>query len=240
MKFGSVVVASRSPAVVRRFSAVIKRTGYQGGLFKASASQDIDTVLAVKDPDMLFLERCFFRGATERRVLEYLEKYPDLRVVCFDGFPYQAWIIARLFRAGVLGYIDVREGEDYIMDALGKVLRGAMFVPPHIEKVNMDIDIMPSLKSDIDATDVEIMMLAADELDGEEIAAQLDVKGQTVRNRRNRLYEVTGCHNVVGLVRYALRHGYIDRAGYCGCTHCHEARQKPKKKAREGIYDYAI
>jgi DNA-binding CsgD family transcriptional regulator len=60
-------------------------------------------------------------------------------------------------------------------------------------------------------------MIKAAELDGEEIARQLDVKGQTVRNRRNQLYEVTGCHNVVGLVRYGLRHGFVDRESFCGC-----------------------
>jgi DNA-binding NarL/FixJ family response regulator len=220
MRVGNVLVASRAPAVARRFSEVLELAGYAGRFWKAASGKDIDTILAVKDPDLLFLEICFFGNATERRVLEYLEKYPDLRIVCFDGHPYQAWKIARLFRAGVFGYINVREGEDYITGALGTVLRGDMFVPPDVEKVNMDIDILPSARHDIDATDVEIMMLAADELDGEEIAARLDVKGQTVRNRRNRLYEVTGCHNVVGLVRFGLRNGYLDRTSFCGCGQC--------------------
>jgi hypothetical protein len=116
---------------------VVKQAGYSGSWYKAYNGKDISSSLSMKEYDVFLLELCFFGSATERHILEYVEKYPDMRVVCFDGHPYQSWKIARLIRVGADGYINVREGRDYVVGAPGSVPRGDSFIPADVEKVNM-------------------------------------------------------------------------------------------------------
>jgi DNA-binding NarL/FixJ family response regulator len=165
MKVGGVLLASRAPAVARGFSALIKRAGYAGDILRARDDKDIDCALSVNGPDLFFLEMCFFDAATERHISEYASKNPDVRIVCFDGYPYQDWKIARVIRAGAAGFINAREGGDYVIRALERIFAGEDFIPPGIGKLPLDLFIMPELKSGIRGIDLDIMALASEEFD---------------------------------------------------------------------------
>jgi DNA-binding NarL/FixJ family response regulator len=235
MRVGSVVVASRSPSVVQRFSNALEMAGYNGNILIAYNDKDIDSALAVNEPDIFFLEVCFYNAATVRHIAEYIGKYPDLRIVCYDGYPYSARQIAYLIRAGALGYIDVRRRSQYLQKALKRVLAGEDVIPDGIEKVPLDLYITPKLKEGMRQIDVDIILLVAEELGVKEIAALLDKKAQTIYNRQNQLYESLGCHSQIGLVKYALRNGLVDRSSFCGCKNCHEQIKNEKLKMKNDI-----
>jgi DNA-binding NarL/FixJ family response regulator len=230
MRVETILLASRDIGVAERFTNSLRMTGYKGEILIAYDDKDIDSALAVNEPDLFFLEVCFYNAATARRIAEYIGKYPDLRLICYDGYPYPARQIAYLIRAGAVGYIDVRRRSHYLQKALKRVLDGEDVIPAGIEKVPLDLYIMPKLKEGISRVDVDIILLAVEELGVKEIAALLDKKVQTIYNRQNQLYESLGCHSPVGFVKYALRNGLVDRPSFCGCKNCHEQIKNKKLK----------
>ncbi len=56
----------------------------------------------------------------------------------------------------------------------------------------------------------EILQLLAEEHSTKEVAAALNISTQTAEKHRSNIMKRINCHNVVGLVRYAIRNHMID------------------------------
>jgi DNA-binding NarL/FixJ family response regulator len=56
--------------------------------------------------------------------------------------------------------------------------------------------------------EIQIMLLACDELPNKEIAARLYISERTVETHRKNIFRKTGVNCLAGLVKYAIRNGY--------------------------------
>jgi len=111
------------------------------------------------------------------------------RVVCFDGHLYPDWQIANLFKCGCESYIDIRQGWWHIDDTLESVPQGDFVIPQNIQNLNCDLYRLPDRRDNITENEIKLIQLTTTGLDSDAIAKLLDVKAQTIFNRRNALYK---------------------------------------------------
>jgi len=62
---------------------------------------------------------------------------------------------------------------------------------------------------DFTPREMEILQMLANEYTSQEIANHLNLSLRTIDNYRRKLMNKTGARNGIGLVKYALRHGYV-------------------------------
>lgn len=61
------------------------------------------------------------------------------------------------------------------------------------------------------STEAQILTLLAEELTSNEIAAQLGISLLEVNEIRKSLLEKSGCSGIVSLVKFAIRHGFLQQ-----------------------------
>ena len=134
------------------------------------------------------------------------KKKPELKIIMLsihDNFS----TVKSTIEAGVDGYLLktsdreevnraiqlVIDGKDYFTEKVNKVLLGSFRAP---ESIGL-IELSPREK--------EILALVCQELTTQEIADQLFISIHTVETHRRSLLHKTGCRNIAGLVKFALK-----------------------------------
>ena len=65
------------------------------------------------------------------------------------------------------------------------------------------------VKKVLSARELEILQLIIEEYSSEEIGEKLFISKRTVETHRANILEKTGCHNIIGLIKYAVRNKLV-------------------------------
>jgi DNA-binding NarL/FixJ family response regulator len=139
--------------------------------------------------------------------------FPEVRVIMLSMHAAEEYVWQAL-RAGAVGYLlkdsDVLELET----AIQTVVAGKTYLTPAVSKHVVE-NYIQRLGSKASIADVltprqrEILQLVAEGMMTKEIARRLGLSAKTVETHRSRLMERLDIHDVPGLVRYAMRMGWI-------------------------------
>jgi DNA-binding NarL/FixJ family response regulator len=124
--------------------------------------------------------------------------------------------VTQLLTAGASGYIMKRAAAEELIDAIGVVHGGEVFLHPAIAKVVVT-DYVRRLKGDSETGDRgvlttrerEILQLIAEGYTNREIADTLHLSIKTVQNHRSKIMNKLDLHNRGELIKYAIQHGII-------------------------------
>ncbi len=121
--------------------------------------------------------------------------------------------IREAVRAGCAGYVLKRADRNELEKAINVVKRGQRYFSPDI------IDQLTSLKTDDNAEhtllsmltdrEVDVLRLVADEKPTHLIADELCISVPTVETHRRHLMQKLGVKSVVGMVKFAMKHGLV-------------------------------
>lgn len=135
------------------------------------------------------------------------KKYPSIRVLILSAQQDSASKL-RAFKNGASGYLSKEAPVATIIMELEKVYRG---------EYQMDSDIKQTFEQDedssfVDLTDREtaILRLICKEMSSHEIGNHLGISINTVNNHRKSLLKKVGTTSIVGLLKFAFLHGYMD------------------------------
>lgn len=116
--------------------------------------------------------------------------------------------ICEAVRTGVHGYVLKRAKSDELEQAIQTVMSGNTYYSPDIiyllSTTNTDTANPMTCLSD---RELEVLKLIAAEQSSQEIANQLSVSVPTVETHRRHLFQKLNVKSVVGLVKFAFRHG---------------------------------
>lgn len=120
------------------------------------------------------------------------------------------WSVSRAVEAGCHGYLLKEQGLDDLIDGIRSVARGeATFAPAVLSRVLKLLRPGTVNAEALTARENEVLRRLADGLTTEQIAADLFVSVNTVRNHVNNIIRKLNVHSRLEAVSYALRKGLI-------------------------------
>jgi DNA-binding NarL/FixJ family response regulator len=136
-----------------------------------------------------------------------------LRSIVRAGLPLQvlvvsmhdsAALVTQCLQAGARGFVSKSADPQALIDALRRVLRGELVLPPgHGE---------PALRPphhDLTARELEVLRRLLTGMPFDEIAGQLGVSEKTISNHQTQIRQKLGVGNAVELLHYARSHGLM-------------------------------
>lgn len=141
------------------------------------------------------------------------EKYPEIRILILsiDDEPHK---IRQAISAGASGYLLKDTDKAELEEAIQKLYRG---LPYYSEKV---LKLITTEKSNngfswnelaqLSNREIDVLKLIAQEYSTNEIADKLFVSVNTIESHRKSLIKKLDAKNVVGLIKFAMRHKLVE------------------------------
>lgn len=139
--------------------------------------------------------------------------FPDVRVIIVSMHANEEYVYQSL-RSGAVGYLLKDSGTEELELAIRAIARGETYLSPAVSKYVVN-DYVRRLDEDKNPLDLitprqrEILQLIAEGKSTKEIADILYISTKTVETHRSQLMDRLDIHDVVGLVRYAIRIGFV-------------------------------
>lgn len=126
--------------------------------------------------------------------------------------------ITDMIEAGASGYIFKRTSMDEVLEAIRTVARNEKYLSRNVQAVlvesmrhkNEVIQNSTDTEVTLSAREQEILGLIAKEFSNEEIANSLFISERTVEAHRRNIFTKTKTKNIVGLMKFAMKHHLID------------------------------
>ncbi len=135
------------------------------------------------------------------------KKYSQVKIIALTNTEMPG-IIKGMLAAGCVGYILKDSSPDIIEEAIRTVHTGENYMHPSISRQMMNNLFAPAHKS-LTKREKEILLLITEELTNQQIADKLFLSLRTVENHRNNLLQKLDVKNTAGLVKVAIREGFI-------------------------------
>lgn len=149
------------------------------------------------------------RGGLE--VLRCLKaRVPDLRVLVFSMHDSPA-IVTQALRAGADGYLTKNSPPDLLVDAVHRVVAGALALSADVAALSLPLagadDPKPPPHMRLSPREFDLFRLLVRGIAIEDIAAQRYLSTKTIANYQTLIRKKLGLANVVEMYRYAREHG---------------------------------
>ncbi len=140
---------------------------------------------------------------------DILEMSPDTKVLILSAWG-DDWSVSRAVETGCHGYLLKEQGLDDLIDGIRAVARGeATFAPVVLSRVLKLLRPGTTTSESLTGRETEVLRRLADGLTTEQIAADLYVSVNTVRNHVNNIIRKLNVHSRLEAVSYAIRNGLI-------------------------------
>jgi DNA-binding NarL/FixJ family response regulator len=164
-------------------------------------------------PDVVVLDVAMpvMNGIESARELRSADPRVGIVVLSMHGDPQY---IAESFRAGATGYVLKDSAFSELLSAVQDVAAGRVYMTPAVSNTAFH-DYIRRVRNEEPATELDrlsgrerqVLQLIAEGHTSPEIAGTLHISTHTVDTHRRRIMEKLELHNVVDLVKFALRHG---------------------------------
>ncbi|WP_018622541.1 response regulator [Spirosoma luteum] len=144
--------------------------------------------------------------------LQLRGSHPMVRVLLLTMVE-DAHTIREAVRAGVGGYVLKRTGRHELEKAITTIMQGQRYFSPDVleqltcleEATTTDCNPLTVLTE----REVDVLKLIADENPTHQIAEKLFISVPTVETHRRHLMQKLGVKSVVGMVKFAMKHGLV-------------------------------
>lgn len=142
------------------------------------------------------------------------EQHPDIKILALTMHD-EIDIIADMIDAGASGYLLKKANMNEVLDAIQTVARGERYLGTKVQDIMMDeFSQRRSTRQQLEyesqlltPREKEILQLMLREFTNEKIAEKLFISIRTVETHRRNIFTKTNTKNVVGLIKYAMKHG---------------------------------
>jgi len=199
-----ILIASSSDNIISYVCKRLEETGVQKKVYRARNEDELRTHLRIQCPGLLFIEDSFWHSATPQELM-LLGKRNRRRmwIYVFGVGDSSTKYIKRIIQIGVDGFLNIRNGPVLFRKDLKKALSGESVIPPDIKYDEMDYSLVTGEK--LTKHELRVINLIMEGMNNEEIGKTLNIKLQTVKNERSRIYAKTNASNTVGLIKYLFR-----------------------------------
>ena len=141
--------------------------------------------------------------------------YPHIKVLALSMYNDDKYIVD-MMKAGASGYLLKNAEPEEIIEAIKTVYTRDYYFNEHLSVTlikQLTAGAAPlnkaQVKADLNDREIDVLKLVCQERSNLEIADKMCLSVRTVEGYRARLFEKTGSKNLVGLVIFAIRAGFI-------------------------------
>ena len=177
----------------------------------ASAPEAVD--LARKKPWDIVVIDITMPGRSGLELLKDLKRErPNIPVLVLSVHPADQYAV-RVLRAGASGYLTKESAPEELLTAIRQILRGGRYISPSVgETLAADLG-RPADEAPLHGLsdrEFEVMRLLTSGKRASEIAEELCLSVKTVSTYRTRFLQKLGLRTTAEIMRYALKHGFVD------------------------------
>ncbi|MEX2597226.1 MAG: response regulator transcription factor [Salibacteraceae bacterium] len=149
-------------------------------------------------------------------IQEIKKRKPDVKCIALT-MHNEMGMIKKVMQAGARAYILKNIDQEVLIEVIEKVHAGEI-IPcqeyhetpgRHVNGSNPKFQ-NTTLNSPLSEREVEVLSMIAQGLSNKEIGEALFISHRTVDTHRTNMMKKLEVHNIAGLIRYALRSGYVD------------------------------
>jgi len=213
-----------SPRIIIADDYPLFRTGMEQALIKLIPSVEILQadkgsiildLLSRHKADLIFLD-LQMQGVDGLEMIRNIrEQHPQLKIIAVIMMEDHPTVL-EIFESGANGYLHRNTEDCKLHKVIEIVFKGELQFaethPPMIQKNTAATrNLHPVKNSDhaLSNREAEILGLICQQMSSKEIAGRLHLTEKTVETHRNHLMWKTQSKNVVGLIVYAIEHGYF-------------------------------
>ncbi len=205
-----VLVADDHQIVRQGFRALLEREGH-AVVAEATDGQEAVKLAKAVNPDIAVLDLIMplLNGIDAAR--EILRACPRTRVILLTMHTEEHQVVMAL-RAGVRGYLVKTQAAEDLVQAIREVADGRIYLSPRVSHIVVEGCLAGvSPRSDpLAPRERQVLQLVAEGKTSKEIAALLSLTAKSAESYRTRIMEKLNIHDTAGLVRYAIRQGWIE------------------------------
>jgi len=203
----SILLADDHVIVRQGFRGLLERAGMTI-MGEASDGQEALRLALARPPHVAVLDIAMphLNGLeTARRLRATVPQTKSIILTAHTEDPY----VLEALQAGAVGYVLKTQAAMDLVQAIGDVLQGAIYLSPrvahavvqaYLTKADLPLDPLTSRER-------EILQRIAEGETTKEIASRLGLSVKTVESHRTRMMQKLDIHETATLVRYALRRG---------------------------------
>jgi DNA-binding NarL/FixJ family response regulator len=205
-----VLIVDDHDMVARALAAAIDDGATMTAVGIAHTRQEALAVLATTTVHVVVLDLRLADGDdTTSFIPEILDRAPDAKVLVLSAWG-DDWSVSRAVEMGCHGYLLKEQGLDDLVEGIRSVARGeATFAPAVLSRVLKLLRPGTVTSESLTSRETEVLRRLADGLTTEQIAADLYVSVNTVRNHVNNIIRKLNVHSRLEAVSYAIRNGLI-------------------------------
>ncbi len=168
-------------------------------------------------PDVVLMDHTMpdLNGLEATRQIK--KTFPEIRILILTMHTNEEYILQFLL-AGASGYLVKQTAPTELVSAVQAVFGGDFYLTPSISKAVIEEFLRMSKTTDtvkdsydqLTSREREVLQLIAEGYSNKEIAARLQISLKTVGVHRLNLMNKLNIHNVIDLVKYALRKGIVE------------------------------
>ncbi len=205
-----VLLADDHQLVRQGFKALLEQAGF-AVVGEGTNGREAVELARTHKPDVAVLDLVMplLNGLEAGR--QILALNAGTRVVLLTMHTEEHQVIAAL-RAGIRGYLVKTQAAEDLVQAIEEVLRGGVYLSPAVSRVLVEGYLTrPEPEGHaLTGREREVLQLVAEGKTSKEIASLLDLSVKTAESYRARIMDKLDIHETAGLVRYAIRHGFIE------------------------------
>jgi DNA-binding NarL/FixJ family response regulator len=204
-----VLLADDHQIVRQGLRGLLERDGFKV-VAEAADGREAVQLAGTTHPDVTVLDLTMpsLNGVDAAR--EILRSSPRMKAILLTVHAEEQYVLEAL-RAGVSGYVLKTQAADDLVQAIREVMRGSIYLSPGVSRTVVEAfrsktDLPPDPLS---PREREVLQLVAEGKTTKEVAAILGVSVKTAESHRMRIMSKLDIHETAGLVRYAIRRGFI-------------------------------
>ena len=209
-----VLIADDHPIVREGISARLSRKFDCIVVGEANNGLEAVSAAATLKPDIIIMD-IMMAKMDGILATEHIKKTaPGIKVIILSMHKRKEYIL-RAFQAGADGYILKENISKEVVDAVKSVLKGERYichsVSQHLaeEYIHMTGNDRLNPLNTLSLREKEVLKMLVGGRQNREIAEALFITTSTVKTHRNNVMQKLGVHDLAGLVRFAVKNGFL-------------------------------
>jgi DNA-binding NarL/FixJ family response regulator len=195
------------PLMLKALSNSLKQNHFNV-VFIASEKKDLyELIDNSKTLDILILD-FLAADVIGHEVFKFVtDNYPTIKIIAYTSLSTPT-LVENLFSLGIRGYVNKKQPEIKLFEAINKVAEGGYYLPQEYDFLENKISQLQGKL--LTEREVEIVRLISNEFTNNDIAMQLKLSIKTVESHRSHIFSKLDVKNVAGMIREAGKLGYLN------------------------------
>lgn len=204
------IVLADDHAIVRQGLKALLADGKFNVVGEAENGQDAIRLVRELKPDIAVLDIGMPLLNGVGAALAISKDSPETRTIALTVHTEDLYVLEAL-RSGIRGYVLKTQAMSELVEAIHQVVRGSIYLSPGVSQAVLDafLSRREFVPPALTPRERQVLQLVAEGKRSKEIADLLGISTKTAEAHRAHIMDKLEIHETAGLVRYAVKYGFV-------------------------------